>query len=210
MVGKVAQHREQLAAGAERRRRVGRRVARRRGRRRPPRAGRVRPHSRIMSPSRSRASGPSGKRLGRDVDRRRHLAAGARHAPVGDQRDAMAAVLEHAERRGQLVQLGHAVGARALEADHHDDVAVELAGLERREHLVLVGEAAAPAPRSSSGPRSTALVLKIARPRLPSTSRMPPSAQERVAGRPQHVEVGAGRAVSRHTSSSPSSRGWPA
>ena len=101
----------------------------------------------------------------------------------------MAAVLQHAERRGQLVQLGHAVGARALEADDDDHVAVELAGLERREHLVLVGEDSAPAPRSSSAPASTALVLKIARPRLPSTSRMPPSAQERVARRAEHVEV---------------------
>ena len=62
---------------------------------------------------------PAGQRLGRDVDRGRHLAARARHAPVGDQRDLEAAVLQHAERRRQLVQLGHAVGARALEAHDH-------------------------------------------------------------------------------------------
>src|SRR3546814_17445357 len=35
---------------------------------------------------------------------------------------------------------GHAVGARALEADDDDDVAVELARLERRDHLILVVE----------------------------------------------------------------------
>ena len=33
----------------------------------------------------------------------------------------MAAVLQHAERRGQLVQLGHAVGARPLKADDDRD-----------------------------------------------------------------------------------------
>jgi hypothetical protein len=77
--------------------------------------------------------------LGADVDRaRRHLAGGAGHAPVGDQRDLLAAVLQHAERRGQLVQLGHAVGARALEAHHGDEVALELAGLEGGEQRVLV------------------------------------------------------------------------
>ena len=37
--------------------------------------------------------------------------------PSVTQRHAVAAVLQHAERRGELVQLRHAVGARALEAD---------------------------------------------------------------------------------------------
>ena len=82
-----------------------------------------------MSPSRMLArSGRRHLRLRRDVDRRRHLAGRARHAPVGDERDAVAAVLQHAEERRQLVQLRHAVGARALVADDGDEVAVELAG----------------------------------------------------------------------------------
>src|SRR2546427_8854037 len=33
--------------------------------------------------------------------------------------------------RSELVQLGHAVGARTLPAHHADDIAVQLAGLER-------------------------------------------------------------------------------
>ena len=81
-----------------------------------------------MSPSRSRAIGAAVRGLGRDMDRRRHLARGAGHAPVGDQRDLEAAVLQHAEGRRQLVQLRHAVGLRALEAHHGDEVAVQLAG----------------------------------------------------------------------------------
>ena len=40
----------------------------------------------------------------------------------------------------QVVQLGHAVGLRALEADHGDEVAVELAALEGGQQLVLVLE----------------------------------------------------------------------
>ena len=66
-------------------------------------------------------------RLGRQMDRGRHLARGAGHAAVGDQRHLEALVLQHAQRRRQLVQLGHAVGLRALEADHGDEVAVQLA-----------------------------------------------------------------------------------
>ena len=50
----------------------------------------------------------------------------------------------------QLVQLGHAVGARPLEADDDDDVAVELAGLERGLHRRPGRRRRAPAPRSSS------------------------------------------------------------
>ena len=124
-----------------RRRRVGRR-ARCRGRRRPLRASPVR----RIEPDDVAVANPGeravGQRLGRDVDRRRHFAARAGHAAVGDQRDPVAAVLEHAQRGRQLVQLGHAVGARALEAHDHRDVAVELARLERLEHLILVGKAA--------------------------------------------------------------------
>ena len=46
----------------------------------------------------------------------------------------------------QLVQLGHAVGGRALVADHRDEVAaVELAVAERGEEVGLVVEDDAPA-----------------------------------------------------------------
>src|SRR3546814_10105197 len=45
------------------------------------------------------------ERLGTDVDRARHLAARSRHAAIGYQRDLVAAVLQHAENRGELVQL---------------------------------------------------------------------------------------------------------
>src|SRR4051794_221629 len=78
--------------------------------------------------------------LGGEVDRRRDLAGGARHPPVGDQRDAVAAVLEHAERGRQLVQLRHPVGGRALEAEHGDHVPVELALGECLQEVRLVVE----------------------------------------------------------------------
>ena len=88
--------------------------------------------------------------LGRDVDRGRDLARGARHPPVGDQGDLEAAVLQHAQRRRQLVQFGHAVGARALEADDHDHVAVQLAGVEGGDQPGPGRRTPAPAPRGSS------------------------------------------------------------
>ena len=52
----------------------------------------------------------------------------------------MAAVHQHAERRGQLVQLRHPVRARALVADHGDVVVVELAAVEGGEEVRLVVE----------------------------------------------------------------------
>ena len=53
-------------------------------------------------------------------------------------REALA--LRHGQRRRQLVQLGHAVGTRALEAHDGDEIALQLAGLERgqRSNAVLV------------------------------------------------------------------------
>jgi hypothetical protein len=57
--------------------------------------------------------------------------------PVGDQRHALAAVLEHAERRGQLVQFRHAVGARALETDHHDQFRSSSPALKARALLLV-------------------------------------------------------------------------
>ena len=81
--------------------------------------------SRIMSPSCSWPIGAALQRFRRHMDRRRHLAGGARHAPVGDQRHLVPAILQDAEHGGQLVQFRHAVGLRALEADDGDEVAVK-------------------------------------------------------------------------------------
>ena len=78
------------------------------------------------------------QRFGRQVDRGRHLAARAGHAPIGQQRDLEAAILQHAERRGQLVQFRHAVGARTLEADDDHDIALQFTRLEGAKHIVLV------------------------------------------------------------------------
>ena len=52
----------------------------------------------------------------------------------------MPAVLQHAEERRELVQLGHAIAARALEAHHGDEVAIQLAGLEGLGQRLLVVE----------------------------------------------------------------------
>ena len=83
---------------------------------------------------------PAGGPLGGDMDRRRHLARCARHAPIGHQRDLVTPALHHRERRRQGMELGHPVGLGALESDDHDHVAIQLAGLEGRLHAVLVGE----------------------------------------------------------------------
>ena len=146
------------------------------------------------------------QRLGADMDRRRNLAAGARHAPVGDQRDLEAAVLQHAERRRQLVQLGHAVGARSLEAHHHHHVAVELAGLERGQHLILVGED--PRRRLDRPARRVDRAgLEGRAAEIACTSRMPPSGRKGLAtGRSMVSSSGAAGAFSQ-TSLSPSSFG---
>ena len=61
--------------------------------------------------------------------------------PSVTMRDPLAAVLQHAEGGHQLVQLGHAVGGRALVADHGDEVAaVEAALGEGGEEVGLVVE----------------------------------------------------------------------
>ena len=70
-----------------------------------------------------------------------HLARRTGHPAVGDDRDPLAAVLQHAEGGHQLVQLGHAVGGRALVADDGDEVAaVEAALGEGGEEVGLVVE----------------------------------------------------------------------
>ena len=102
----------------------------------------ARASSRMRSPSRTRASGPSGRASGETWIAAGTFPLAPGHSAVGDQRDLMATVLEHAERRGELVQLGHAVSARTLEPHHHRAVAVEFARLERVEDFILVGEAA--------------------------------------------------------------------
>ena len=63
-----------------------------------------------------------------------------RHPAVGDQRDAVPAVLQHAQQRRELVQLGHPVGTRTLVSDDDDDVAVQFAAGERLHDLRLVIE----------------------------------------------------------------------
>ena len=83
--------------------------------------------SRIMSPSRTLPIAPPSSASGVTWIAAGTLPACARHAAVGDQRHLVAAVLQHAEHRGQLVQFRHAVGLRSLEADDGDEVAVELA-----------------------------------------------------------------------------------
>lgn len=61
------------------------------------------------------------------MDRRRHLAAGAAHPAIGDECHPIAAILQYAQCRGQLVQLGHAIGPWALEADDDYDIAIQFA-----------------------------------------------------------------------------------
>src|SRR4051794_28180644 len=75
-----------------------------------------------------------------EVDGSRDLARRTRHPAVGDERDPLAAVLEDPEGRGQLVQLRHPVGRRALEADHRHEVALEGTGLEGTQEVGLVVE----------------------------------------------------------------------
>jgi hypothetical protein len=88
------------------------------------------------------------------------------------------------------VQLGHAVGARALEADDDDDIAVELAGLERLEHLILVGEAAA---RRLDRPAllGDRAGLEDGAAEIAADQPHPAVGQERIARRAEHVDVGA-------------------
>ena len=87
----------------------------------------------------------------RHVDGGWHLARGARHAAVGDQGDLEALVLQDAEDGRELVQLGHAVGLRALPAQHAHQaarrvrftLALEFAGGKGLEHFFLGLEDAA-------------------------------------------------------------------
>ncbi|MNN66310.1 hypothetical protein D3C81_1818770 [compost metagenome] len=81
--------------------------------------------------------GAAGQGLGRDVDGGGGLAAGARHAAVGDEGDLEALVLQDAERRRQGVQFRHAVGLGPLEAQHQHHVAVQLAVLEGLQGVFL-------------------------------------------------------------------------
>ncbi len=76
----------------------------------------------------------------RDMDRRWHLARGARKTPVGEQGNLLAAILQDAEHGQQLVQFRHAVGLGALEADDGDEIAGQVAGLEGGIKRALVVE----------------------------------------------------------------------
>src|SRR5262245_5720345 len=122
------------------------------------------------------------------MDRRRHLAAGTRHAAVGDESNLMAPILQYAEHRCQLVQLRHAIGTWALEADNHDDVSVELAGLECRQRLILVGED--PAWRlDRPAPLIDRAGLEDRTPEVATDQPHAPVRPERVTGRAKHVGV---------------------
>ena len=142
----------------------------------------------VADPARS---APPSTRFRRHMDRRRHLAGGAGHAPVGHQRHALAAILQDAEHGGQLVQFRHAVGLRPLEADDGDEVAGR----------------ASPALKASFSPcwlsntiagasmtwRSglTAEVLMTAWPRLPASTFRPPVGWNALSIRRQHLLVAA-------------------
>ena len=76
----------------------------------------------------------------RHVDGGRNLTGRAGHTAVGQQRHFEAAVLQDTQRRGQFVQLGHTVGARALVADNTHKIAFQLAALKRSQHFALVVE----------------------------------------------------------------------
>ena len=128
--------------------------------------------------------------LGRDVDGGRDLAGRAGHPAVGDERDPVAAVLQHAERRGQLVQLGHAVGAPGPGSGStatRSPVERAAPRTRRRKSAWSSNTRAGASTSRCSG--LTAEVLITARPRLPSSIRRPPSRGERVVGRAQHVGV---------------------
>ena len=84
------------------------------------------------------------------MDGGRHFARCPRHSAVSHQRHLESLVLEYAERGGEVMQLGHAICLRSLEAHDDDDVSIELAGLEGGKNRVLIGEDFGRAPRSSS------------------------------------------------------------
>ena len=73
---------------------------------------------------------PTRQCLWRHMDSRGHLAGCTTHTPIRHQRHLEAFALEHGQRGREFVQLGHAVGARALPAHHADDVTVQFTGLE--------------------------------------------------------------------------------
>ena len=71
-------------------------------------------------------------RFGADVNRRRHFARCARHAPIGDECHVLTAVLQYTQWWCEFVQFGHAVGFRPLKTHHGDEIfVVQLAFFER-------------------------------------------------------------------------------
>src|SRR5207245_2323176 len=131
-----------------------------------------------------------GQGFGRHVDCRRNLPARARHASIGYKRYALAAILEHAQRRRKLVEFGHSVGAWPLKADDDDTIAAKFAGLEGGEHLVLIRKAPSRGFDQPSilvdGTGFYYCAAKI-------TAEQPETAvgPERLRYRPQHVDIGA-------------------
>ena len=69
-----------------------------------------------MSPSRRRAIGPLSTASGVTWIAAGTLPEAPDMRPVGQQSHAAASVLQHTQRRRQLVQFRHAIGARPLEA----------------------------------------------------------------------------------------------
>ena len=71
------------------------------------------------------------------MDRSRHFARGTAHAPVGHQGHPIPPALQHRQRRGELVQLRHAIGLRALPTHHTHHIAVERARIESLKQCLL-------------------------------------------------------------------------
>ena len=72
-----------------------------------------------------------------DVDGSRNFAGRPAHASIGKQRHLEATPLQHAQRRRELVQLGHAVGARTLKAHDRHEVTFQRALVEGCKQFLL-------------------------------------------------------------------------
>ena len=126
------------------------------------------------------------------MDRGGHFAGRAGHAPVRHQRHFVALVLQHAERRRQAVQLGHAIGLRPLEAHHGDKIHFQRTGLERRLQLFLrmedFGRRLDHMPPGIDGGNFCHSLAQS-----PGQHLQPAARLERPVGRAQHLVVARGR-----------------
>jgi hypothetical protein len=87
-----------------------------------------------------KSDGTAIERFGHDMNSGRDFSRGTRHAPIGEQRHALAAILQEAEKRTELVKLGHAIGPGTLISDDGNEIAGEPAGLEGGLELRLIAE----------------------------------------------------------------------